>query len=416
MNLTRAELKKIMRSPITIAAFVIVMALNVVTFMATGNSYYAPAGEDSAEHIRQAKENGAYFKGAITDEWCDRYKAEADAMRNDPENMVDDSEKQVIIEELKKQGYTEEYILENLRTHFLKEEFLLSEEYNRYEPVEFSMSFYESAENLGKSFAEYYLSSYPGSKGEALATKAEADYGRLADDYTAYYNYDLGYQRMENMLLSYYYTLAVLMVVGLAGIFCGEYSRKTDALILSAKYGRHKIAFAKIKAGIIFSAAAWVVLTAVNLIMTTVYFGWEGSEAYWQDWLIKISPFCWNSGMALAAALATSLLGTIFFAALVMAISALFRAPAPAMLISFALLLIPSIDLGENAPAIVSAVNTCMPATIMRGGPIWYRYMSVYAFGRTVTGQYIVLSVIAAVTVLAAGAAVRWFTRHQVQN
>lgn len=115
----------------------------------------------------------------------------------------------------------------------------------------------------------------------------------------------------------------------------------------------------------IFTVAAWAVLAAVNLIMTTVSFGWEGAEAYWQDWLIKISPFCWNSGMALAAALATSLLGTVFFAALVMAISALFRAPAPAMLISFALLLIPSIDLGENAPAIVSAVNTCMPATIM---------------------------------------------------
>ena len=172
MNLTRAELKKIMRSPITIAAFVIVMALNVVTFMATGNSYYAPAGEDSAEHIRQAKENGAYFKGAITDEWCDRYKAEADAMRNDPENMVDDSEKQVIIEELKKQGYTEEYILENLRTHFLKEEFLLSEEYNRYEPVEVSMSFYKNADNLGKRFAEYYLSAYPGSNGDGTCCRS----------------------------------------------------------------------------------------------------------------------------------------------------------------------------------------------------------------------------------------------------
>ena len=141
MNLTRAELKKIMRSPITIAAVAIVMALNVVTFMTTGNSYYAPAGENSAEHIRQAKENGAYFKGAITDEWCDRYKEEVAAIRNDPDNMVDDNEKQVIIEGLKKQGYTEEYILENLRIHFLKEEFLASEEYNRYEPVEFSMSF-----------------------------------------------------------------------------------------------------------------------------------------------------------------------------------------------------------------------------------------------------------------------------------
>lgn len=117
-------------------------------------------------------------------------------------------------------------------------------------------AFYERAENLGKSFAEYYLSEYPGNKGEVLAAKAGANYGMLADDYTAYYNYDLGYQRMENILLSYYYTLAVLIVIGLAGIFCGEYSRKTDALILSAKYGRHKIAFAKIKAGIIFSVAA----------------------------------------------------------------------------------------------------------------------------------------------------------------
>ena len=62
----------------------------------------------------------------------------------------------------------------------------------------------------------------------------------------------------------------------------------------------------------IFTVAAWAVLAAVNLIMTTVYFGWEGAEAYWQDWFIKISPFCWNSGIAMAVALATSLLGTVF--------------------------------------------------------------------------------------------------------
>lgn len=33
----------------------------------------------------------------------------------------------------------------------------------------------------------------------------------------------------------------------------------------------------------IFTIAAWAVLAAVNLILTTVYFGWEGAEAYWQE-------------------------------------------------------------------------------------------------------------------------------------
>ena len=47
MNLTRVELKKILRSPITIAVFAIVLALNVVTFMTTGNGLFSIENLDS---------------------------------------------------------------------------------------------------------------------------------------------------------------------------------------------------------------------------------------------------------------------------------------------------------------------------------------------------------------------------------
>lgn len=416
MNLTLLELRKLLKGPVILVAIIAIFALNILNFMTTGNSYYAPGSPESAEHIAAAQENGAYFKGAITEEWSEKYFAEAEAIRTDPANRVSGQEAVEIMAELKAQGYEEEYIEEHLGFLFMKEEVKRSNLYTRFEPVEVSMKFYEHAAQMGASYGQLYRLQYPGEKGEALAARAEADYGSLASDYTAYYNYDLGYQRMSNILLLYHNTLAVLMIVGLSGIFSNEYTRKTDALLLSSRHGKRRLALAKLQAGLLFSVAAWLLMTLLNLCLTTYYFGWEGWEAYWQDWYINTAPWQWNQGIAMAAAIATSLLGTLYFALVMMAVSALARTPLVSVLAGFVIIVLPSIELGETGLAVLNGVFHFMPSSLMRGPLIWMGYMTNYLFGHVVLCQPLILVVAVFVSLACGLLAIRWYERHQVSN
>lgn len=416
MELTVHELKKLFKNPVTVAAIILIFAFNLMTFVSSGNSYYSIGNEDWKEHVQTARENGAYFKGAITDEWSAKYKAEVEAFRCDPANRVSAEETEEIIKEKEAQGYNPDFVRENMEWAFLRDDVKRSNAYNRYEPVEVSMGFYETAASLGQQYAQIYTLQNPGAKGELLADAALEDYGRLASDYPAYYNYDLGYQWMSGMVASTHSTVGVLIIVALAGIFCSEYTRKTDALLLSTKHGRQTLASAKIRAGLIFAIGAWAVIMGTNASLTTLCYGWEGWEAYWQDWLINTAPFRWNQGTALVTAVATSFFGTIYFALLIMAVSAVSKNSFAALLAGLLLLIVPSMDVSAIGLDFIYSLFSAMPATIMRGTLIWSSYRPVALFGQVLDGQYILLAAALLVSILAAAAAVRTFKNHQVSN
>ncbi len=416
MKLTVQELKKLFKNPVTVAAIILIFIFNLMTFVSSGNSYYSIGNEDWKEHVQTARENGAYFKGAITDDWSAKYKAEVEAFRHDPANQVSTEEAEEILKEKAAQGYDPDFVRENMIWVFLREDVMRSNAYNRYEPVEVSMGFYETAASLGQQYAQMYVLQNPGEKGELLADAALEDYGRLASDYTAYYNYDLGYQWMSGMVASTHSTTGILIIVALAGIFCSEYTRKTDALLLSTKHGRQTLALAKIRAGLIFALGAWLLIMGTNALLTTLCYGWEGWEAYWQDWLIHIAPFCWNQGIALVTAIATSFFGTMYFSLLIMAVSAVSKNSFVSLLAGLLLLIIPSMDVSAIGLNFIYSIFSAMPAAIMRGTLIWSSYRPMVLFGHVVSGQYILLAAAMLVSLLSVGAAVRTFKNHQVSN
>ena len=57
------------------------------------------------------------------------------------------------------------------------------------------------------------------------------------------------------------------------------------------------------------TAAAWMLVMGLNLLLTTVIYGWEGWDSYWQDWIFITAPFQWSQGKAMLVGMGTSLRG-----------------------------------------------------------------------------------------------------------
>jgi hypothetical protein len=200
----KLEFMKILNAKMVWTAGFAAIALNIFTLIIVGSQGEYSVFSALGTEIPRLKAEGAYFAGAITDEWISKHKAEIDAIRNDQTNWVSLEEQEEISRSLNKEkGLTDAYIDLHKSLFFLKEEIRSSNLYNSYESAEFSMRWYESVGNLGRDLGSNYLSRFPGKKGEVLSAKTQERYQYLAKDYTAFYNYDYGYQKMRNMMTTF---------------------------------------------------------------------------------------------------------------------------------------------------------------------------------------------------------------------
>jgi len=247
MRLTGFELKKNMVLLFIWVVWAVVIGLNIFSILTGGSQdEYAANAPAFRTDIQRIKDRRSYFAGPITQEWIDRYQREAEDILRDPQYRVSDEEAEEIIARQMARGYTEEAVKDSLYL-FLNENGSL--EYDKYEDVQFASQFYSNALRFGENMAEYYLETFPGEKGAALAADTRARYQSLATKYTARYNYDYGYQKARNMMTIYPYTIGVMILIALAPVFSSEYARKTDALLLSSRDGKKRLAHAKLERG-----------------------------------------------------------------------------------------------------------------------------------------------------------------------
>ncbi len=249
MSLTKYELLKILKTPVTAIAIAVVLLLNLyMLLLGSQNGNYCANESPFHTDIERLKQDGAYFAGEITDAWNQKYKAEADAIINDPANHVPETEKEQIRRELQLK-YSDEAIANMGNFIYLKETIIHSNEYQKYESMEFASCFYERAAQVGSSIADGYRERYPGIKGETLGAKTEEMYGYMAKGYRAIYDYDYGYWKLRNMHATYPFTIGLIILIALAPMFASEYSGKTDALLLTSKHGKRRLIYAKLKGG-----------------------------------------------------------------------------------------------------------------------------------------------------------------------
>ena len=117
------------------------------------------------------------------------------------------------------------------------------------------------------------------SPSRALSREQKEYWGSMADkvDTPLQYGYYGGWEIIINSFeLLMFALLAVCILV--APVFSGEYQSGTDAVILSAKYGKTKLTTAKIAASFLFGTAAFILHILVAFVLPLAAFGIDGYD------------------------------------------------------------------------------------------------------------------------------------------
>lgn len=128
-----------------------------------------------------------------------------------------------------------------------------------------------------------------------------------------YNGYFDGWRQITNMIKVLVYLVVLFIAVCLSTIFTYENTRKTDQLIFASRYGKYRLYWAKISAGITVSVGFALLLIALFVGVVAVVFGLDGFDTMLQFVLMR--PFDLSIGQA-----ALILFGLLIVAALLTAV------------------------------------------------------------------------------------------------
>lgn len=405
------ELKKMILRPISFVILFLIFAINCLSIFTDGTG-----GLVSSDEIMALRAEQTQYAGAIDQNWTNEIEGKITAIMETPENLMSEDEKEVVRKEYLERGYTQKYVDSLPNSVFLKSEIKKSLSYGILESAEYYSGFYTYAENLSESLGTYYREMYHGEKGEVLAQKAENMYGYLADDYTAYYDYCLGWSKLIDMQSILPFTVGLFLLIALPSVFSGEYNQKTDSLVLSAKYGRSKLIRAKIAASFLLAAGVWLLILLINLILVGSVFGLEGTQTFVQDWQYNTCPFPFTELSNYLAICGMSLTGIFIFTAVILFVSAKTKKPFITLLICGVILLSSVIGNISQLGAFMSEILVFAPANILIAANHFAFFKAYYVFGHALLMQATVPVVAVAVSGLLIPFACRAFSRHQVEN
>ena len=176
-----------------------------------------------------------------------------------------------------------------------------------------------------------------------------------------------------------------------AGIFAGEYRWKADAVFFSARHGRDRAVWAKIKAGLLLVT---LVYWGSVLFYTLVGLGILGFDG----WSCPLQIDMWKSfyhltmGKAWLLTVVGGYIGCLFFALLNMWVSAKTRSTVFASLVPFLLVFLPTFLENLNSDWVSKSLGL-FPHQLLE---IYQalRYFYVYDFGITVKGALEIIPVL----------------------
>lgn len=159
---------------------------------------------------------------------------------------------------------------------------------------------------------------------------------------------------MENLLM--------LITIGttLSGVFADEYSLRTDSLVFSSRSGKRRLAIVKLLAGITVGFAEAVFLIAEGTLIQFLIYGSVDADTsvqfYFGPTLVDMS-----AKRALLLCIALMLLFSVFYSALTMCVSQLFRSTTVPMAV-MALVLLLSMFTPPDRFRILAQLADYMPA------------------------------------------------------
>ena len=201
------------------------------------------------------------------------------------------------------------------------------------------------------------------------------------------------------------------VVIACASVFNVEYREKTDAVLLSTKYGKTRLGRAKVVASFIVSSCIYWFMALMLLVVPLIFFGAEGGELQMQRWSLLNT---YNMSLS-AASIACCFIGYLAMLGLlgvVLALSARVRSSMGILALGVAIVIVPLFvsNLHNN---IANHVLFLFPYLALDPQNLFG--MVSYAFGPLVV-EYPVMLVMFYLALFVGGSllAARSFSKHQV--
>ena len=168
-----------------------------------------------------------------------------------------------------------------------------------------------------------------------------------------------------------------------AGIFAGEYRWKADAVFFSARHGRGRAVWAKIKAGFVMVTGLYWASVLIYTLVGLGILGFDGWNCLLQIDMWK-SFYHLTMGKAWLLTVVGGYIGCLFFALLTMWVSAKTRSTVFASMVPFLLVFLPTFLENLNSDWVSKALGL-FPHQLLE---IYQalRYFYVYDFGIAVKG------------------------------
>lgn len=212
--------------------------------------------------------------------------------------------------------------------------------------------------------------------------------------------------------LAFFAFAMVAVCVALTPVFAGEYQDRTDAVLLSSRYGRSKLVAAKIIAALVFATAYFALATLIIMGAALAFFGAEGGDLPVQVLSLGI-PYDLTMAEATWTAVGIAYLMTLGFAALTLLLSSKLRSQLAIFVACAALIFLTGmVPSGGNAVLLHALYLFPLNALIDQ---VLFNALVSYEVGPFVVDLVgLLVGVYALVLVVCVPLAARAFRRHQV--
>lgn len=398
-TLIRFEIKKIVMKKSTIVAFVLLFAIQVLLSMtgSLGSTYKNDVFvETHAERNRIDREHGIALSGRTID----------DALLGEMQAAYADFD-------------------------WSNSDYWWSEEYNqgvrRYGDLEYRLKLWglgtgHSFDNMSSEVLYNLRAKQRDSMWEAyeLSDKEKA-YWQEKDaqvEIPFTYEYALGYDSLTGMQGMYMTCMLMTFFIGISmvTVFADEHTRKTDQLILCARYGKGKAYFAKILAGSLVVFGVNVLFTGVQIAGKFTSYGTEGFGAAIQSVVAPWYSYPLTMGQTLLLMTGILLLSGVMVAVFAMLLAELLGNSVGAMAVVVGLLFAARLVPIPPSFGVLSQAWNYMPINMLKVDEGLLDPRLVNLFGCKLTGwQFapILYVVLIGVMVLAGS---RLYRRYQVSG
>lgn len=247
-------------------------------------------------------------------------------------------------------------------------------------------------------------------------TAAEADYWqeKVKDSV----EYKSGYFKGWSMILdamTWPVLIMMIICVGIAPVFAGEYQTKCDSLILCMKYGKSRLITAKVIAVWLYTSCVY---WGITLIYSTVYIGLLGADGAELPIQLKYPAlsvgYQLSMGKAVAVALLLAYVFTLGIMGITLLMSAMLKNAYGVIIIAFLFLIVPTFLSSDAGGYIWSRALSLLPSKI---ADFSFQSYTAYSFGNVVLNwpsAAILINAAAALFCSIAGYFI--FRKHQVNK